>query len=113
MKIYEWKDGMTAEESKNGAYWERNMLALLLARTINGHCDSLGLGPVCGWYYDMDNNWHGWLRVISIESGGITFHVPDDFDLGDLPEITPNWNGYSTRGKWLKIMKRCRCDIDE
>jgi len=112
MKIYEWKDGMTAEESKNGAYWERNMLALFLARTMNGYCNSQRYSDICGWYYDTDNNWDGWKRVISIASGSITFHIPDDFDIGELPEIKPNWDGHTTNEKWLSIMKECGCKID-
>ena len=39
---YVWKDGMSPEEEANGAYWERNMLALRYAD---------------GWYYDTENNW--------------------------------------------------------
>jgi hypothetical protein len=41
---YEWHEGMSAEDCKNGAYWERNMLALNYAD---------------GWYYDTQNNWDG------------------------------------------------------
>jgi hypothetical protein len=41
---YEYKDGISTEECKNGAYWERNMLALRFAD---------------GWYYDSENNWDG------------------------------------------------------
>jgi hypothetical protein len=113
MKIYEWKDGMSLEESKDGAYWERNMLALLLARTINGYCESQGLtGDNCGWYYDTDNNCSGWKRVISIAAGSITFHIPDNFDVGDLPQIKPNWDGYSTKKKWLDVMENCGCNME-
>jgi hypothetical protein len=32
MDIYVYKEGMTDEEQRNGAYWERNMLVLLLAK---------------------------------------------------------------------------------
>lgn len=46
MKPYVWKDGMTPEEAKDGAYWERNMLALLLAKVMN---ESSNWGK-CGWY---------------------------------------------------------------
>jgi hypothetical protein len=113
MKIYEWKEGTSPEEAKDGAYWERNMLALLLARTINGYCESQGFIGDCGWYYDTDNNWEGWKRVISIAAGSITFHIPDDFDIGDLQHILPNWDGHSTRDKWESIMKDCGCKIDK
>lgn len=107
MKIYEWKDGMSAEESKDGAYWERNMVVLYLAHIIN-EMDYRN----SGWYYDTDNNWDGWKRVISLMDGRITFHIPDDFDTGDLPRISPNWNGHTTREKWSNIMKICGCKID-
>lgn len=100
MKIYEWKEGTTPEESKDGAYWERNMLALQLAMFMNDVAGPLiaavpGYYP-CGWYNDTDNNWEGWKRVISINNGSITFHIPDDFDVGNLPEIEPNWDGHTT-----------------
>lgn len=117
MKIYEWKDGMTAEESKDGAYWERNMLALLLSSFMNNIVREAvkEITPdyyPCGWYYDTDNNWDGWKRVISINNGTITFHIHDDFDIGFLPQIEKNWDGHTTKEKWTMIMKECGCKID-
>lgn len=112
MKIYEWKDGMSLEETKNGAYWERNMLALLLAQQINSDYETPTNIP-CGWYYDTDNNWEGWKRVISINNGTITFHIPDDFDIGNLKQIEPNWDGHTTKEKWKKVMDSCGCKVDE
>lgn len=116
MKPYVWKEGMTPEESKDGAYWERNMLALYIAKIINIHRIArfdVDLKPNCGWYYDTDNNWDGWKRVISIHDGWMTFHIPDDFDVGDLPEIKPNWDGHTTEDKWERVMKQCGCKVDE
>lgn len=98
-KTYTWHEGMSLEDTKNLAYFERNMLALYLAKTTYG-----------GWYYDTDNNWDGWKRVISIDSGRITFHIPDDFNVGSLLEIKPNWNGHSTDEKWRYVMKECGID---
>lgn len=90
MNGYEWKEGLTPEESKNGAYWERNMVALAFAD---------------GWYYDKENNWDGWKRVLSCKNGTMCFHIPDDFEVGSLPEIKPNWDGHSTRQKWDRVAK--------
>lgn len=90
MDIYEYKDGMSEKEQKDGAYWERNMIALRFAD---------------GWYYDTDNNWEGWLRVLSLDGGRMCFHIPDSFDVGNLPQIQPNWDGHTTREKWLRVMK--------
>lgn len=115
-----WHDGMSTEETKNLAYWERNMLALLLAdysnRVFHEELKNRGVPKdviaksfKSGWYYDRDNNWDGWKRVISIENGEITFHVPDNFDMGNLPEIKPNWNGLSTEDKWRLVMAVCGC----
>lgn len=89
MKINTWKPGLTPEQERDIAYWERNMLALCL-------CD--------GWYYDTDNNWEGWKRVISCAKGKLTFHIPDDFDVGDVEEIEPNWDGHTTELKWERVM---------
>lgn len=97
MKGYEYKDGMTAEDCKNGAYWERNMLALEFAD---------------GWYYDRDNNWEGWHRVLSLKNGSICFHIPDDFEVGNLPEIKPNWDGHSTKEKWNRVAENKGIKID-
>jgi hypothetical protein len=114
------------KEEKDGAYWERNMLALAFADYSNrvwsqfqnylhetgsevaGDVDN---GP-SGWYYDTDNNWEGWKRVVSVFNGKMTFHVPDDFDLGNLREIEPNWDGHSTEEKWWRSMSLCGCDIE-
>lgn len=107
MKPYVWKDGMSPEEAKDGAYWECNMLALLLAKVMN---ESSNWGK-CGWY--VHGEWEGWTRVISLNDGKITFHVPDDFDLGDLPQIEPNWDGHTTEEKWLQIMELTGCQLPE
>ena len=80
---------MSVEETKDLAYWERNVLALKYAD---------------GYYEDLDNNYPGWLRVLSLDGGKITFHIPDCFMVGDLPKIEPNWDGHSTDLKWTRIL---------
>lgn len=90
IKIKTWHKDMTTEESKDLAYWERNVLALRYAD---------------GFYYDRENNYPGWLRVLSLEHGTITFHIPDDFHIGTLPEIQPNWDGHTTEEKWRCILR--------
>ena len=97
-----WHKEMTDEESKNLAYWERNMLALLICNIKDK--DSI---VNCGWYYDIENNWDGWKRVLSISNGLITFHIPDDFNTGSLKEISPNWDGHNNEQKWTRIMQFC------
>jgi len=112
VKIYEYNEGLTLEEQRDGAYWERNMLVLYLAKFIKDLNEITGeTGESCGWYYDTDNNWEGWKRVISI-GGDITYHIPDDFDVGELPEIKPNWDGHTTKEKYQRMMCYCGCKID-
>lgn len=82
---------MNPSETCEVAYWERNMLALAYAD---------------GWYEDVANNWPGWKRVLSLDGGKITFHIPNDFDVGNLPKIEPNWDGHSTMAKWERVAKR-------
>lgn len=91
MKIKTWKPDMTTEETKDLAYWERNVLALRYAD---------------GWYEDLENNYPGWKRVLSLENGACTFHIPDSFDVGDLRQIEPNWDGHTTEQKWQHILRR-------
>lgn len=109
MKIKVWHPGMSDKETADLAYWERNTLALLYAQ---------------GWYNDdilvdtTDDNglidgdewkprYPGWRRVLSLAGGTITFHVPDDFDVGDLKQIPMNWDGHTTEEKWRRIMREC------
>lgn len=89
MKIKTWNKEMSIEQSKDLAYWERNVLALKYAD---------------GWYEDLENNYPGWRRVLSLEGGKITFHIPDDFEVGNLKQILPNWDGHTTEEKWKKIL---------
>src|SRR5690606_27047025 len=100
MKPYVWKEGMSEKEMRDGAYFERNMLALLLAKRMNDFHRYMEYDtePPCGYY--IHGEWEGWSRVISIDNGAITFHVPDDFDLGDLPLIDNNYDGHTTLEKW-------------
>lgn len=80
-------------------YWERNMLALLLANQTEGS----------GWYFDQKAIDNGKLntKVISVGYGNITFHTPNDFDMGDLTMIEPDWDGHSTAEKWENIDTMC------
>lgn len=124
MKPYTWKPEHTAEEAKDGAYWERNMLALTFANYMNDVARATLQGMVffkdmeineflpCGWYHHGDESYVGWSRVISLNEGRVTFHIPDDFDLGTLPEIESNWDGHTTEEKWLNLMELCGCKID-
>lgn len=97
MDGYVYKDGQSDKEQIDGAYWERNMLALNYAD---------------GWYNDTDNNWDGWHRVLSLENGKMTFHIPDNFDVGNLPEIKPNWDGHTTEQKWNKVADKYDIELN-
>ncbi len=73
-----------------------------------------------GWYYDdvprlshtadeivgHEPRYEGWRRVLSLQNGSITFHVPDEFDVGNLKQIPRNWDGHSTPVKWRSILER-------
>jgi hypothetical protein len=89
MKIKTWNPNMTDKETADLAYWERNVLALKYAD---------------GWYEDLENNYPGWRRVLSLENGKITFHIPDDFEVGTLRKILPNWDGHTTEEKWKRVL---------
>jgi len=85
-----WNEKMTVDETKDLAYLERNLLALRYAD---------------GWYYDTDNNWDGWKRVLSLDDGKMCFHIPDDFEVGCLIEIEANWDGHTTIEKWNRVRR--------
>lgn len=111
MKPFVWKPEMTDEETKNGAYWERNMLVLHIATLANESWKDEPKRIDCGWYKHEGEGFDGWSRVISLYNGQMTFHVPDDFDMGNLREIEPNWDGHSTEEKWLRVMEWAGCEI--
>ena len=105
MNIKTWHEGMSDKETADLAYWERNMLALRYAD---------------GWYNDdvLDGmaqqdpakvtygpRFKGWRRVLSLQGGKITFHIPDDFDVGNLLAIVPNWDGHTTEEKWRRVLR--------
>lgn len=91
MSVKTWNKDMTDKDTADLAYWERNMIALYFAE---------------GWYADHENNFPGWLRVLSLEGGKITFHIPDEFMVGNLPEIKPNWDGHTTDMKWMRVLAK-------
>ena len=88
MKSRTWHPEMTETEAKELAYYERNMVALRYAD---------------GWYYDTENDWDGWKRVLSLDGGKMTFHIPDTFNVGTLKQIEPNWDGHTTEEKWARV----------
>lgn len=107
--IKTWHEGMSDKETADLAYWERNMLALRYAE---------------GWYNDdkteytgmsitprgvepdgfLAPRFPGWRRVLTLDSGAVTFHIPDDFLVGDLPEVERNWDGHTTQEKWERVL---------
>lgn len=110
--VVQLEQSVADQEAKNFAYWERNMLALLLANQLNdtnvAKEQRLYQGrSYCGWYEHQGEGFEGWSRVVSLNNGNITFHVPDDFDLGNLEQIEPNWNGHTTEQKWHHIKVIC------
>lgn len=111
MKPFVYKEGMTLEEQVNGAYWERNMLAVLIANLSNAYAVAMSDKEDSGWY--VHGEWEGWSRVISIANGEFTFHIPDNFDVGKyLPQIEPNWDGHTTEEKWIKVMEVCGMETE-
>lgn len=110
--VVQLEQSVADQEAKNLAYWERNMLALLLANQLNdtkvAKEQRLYQGrSYCGWYEHQGEGFEGWSRVVSLNNGSVSFHVPDSFDLGDLPEIQPNWDGHTTEEKWNRIKAIC------
>ncbi len=101
------------EEQKNTAYYERNMLVLLLAiqQQKNDEADALinkqdYVNHRSGWYYDTEM-WDGFTRVISLYNGTLGYHIPDDFDIGNLKEIEPSWDGHTTSMKYDRLAEMC------
>lgn len=108
MKIRTWSPDMTDKETADLGYWERNVLALHFAEgwynddTVTGY---IGRGnPHYDRLQTTEPRYPGWRRVLSLAGGTITFHVPDDFDVGTLPRIEPNWDGHTTEEKWRRVL---------
>lgn len=96
MTIKTWNPSMTDAETKDLAYWERNMLAL---RYADGwYNDDIGDGEL-----PYQPRYPGWRRVLSLDGGKMTFHIPDEFDVGLLAKIKPNWDGHTTEQKWRRV----------
>lgn len=104
VSINSWNPEMTDKEAKDLAYWERNVLALKYADgwynddVKEGGDDSFTL------VHTLKPRFDGWRRVLSLDGGKITFHIPDDFDVGNLPQIARNWDGHTTEEKWRRIL---------
>lgn len=119
MKIKTWNPEMTDAESKDLAYWERNMLALKFAdgwynddvrksEIMKDFMDKQPEGQILSGIFQTDwslivPRFEGWRRVLTLDGGAITFHIPDEFEVGNLPEIPRNWDGHSTEEKWQRI----------
>lgn len=108
---------MSVEETKDLAYWERNVLALHYAEGWYNDDEAVDppqtvklYAPDTGEFHehviDKMPRYPGWRRVLSLEGGQITFHIPDEFDVGTLPQIEPNWDGHTTEEKWRRILAR-------
>lgn len=104
-------------DQRNGEiYNERNLLAAYLVHVMNmfDNYRFMGAPPKgqkSGWYLD-DKGDENYQRVISINGGAITFHVPKEFDLGNMPEIANNWDGHTTEAKWNLIQRYCGMKVE-
>lgn len=122
MKIQTWHEGMSDKETADLAYWERNMLALLFAdgwynddiEDIAVSVDKDGSSITSyGLYSHFKPRFEGWRRVLSLSKGAITFHIPDDFDVGKLRKIQPNWDGHTTEQKWRRVAATCGVKLED
>lgn len=113
MKIRTWHMDMTDKETADLAYWERNVLAL---RYADGwYNDDVAVPasdpdgpPINGLFFGehvLRPRFKNWRRVLTLDGGKVTFHIPDDFEVGDLPEVTPNWDGHTTEEKWKRVLE--------
>lgn len=105
---------LTMREQRDVGYWERNMLALVLAD--GWYFDDID--SPAGTYTDPDRTvkvprYHGWRRVLSLFGGRACFHIPDDFEVGPLSRIEPNWNGHTTPEKWHWIAAELGIELEE
>ena len=50
--------------------------------------------------------WDGFTRVISLNNGTLGYHIPDDFDIGNLKEIEPR-DGHTTSMKYDRLAEMC------
>lgn len=121
MRIKTWSPEMTDKETADLAYWERNVLALHYAHGwYNDDVEVPGSDPegmeLDGLYFGPTTfrpRFAGWRRVLSLAAGKTTFHIPDDFEVGDLPQIKANWDGHTTEEKWARILKRRGIEVGE
>lgn len=103
MSIKVWEPGMSDKETAVIAYYERNMLALMMAEGwYNDYIQTGEIEPHTNEPY-VKPRYAGWRRVLSLYGGAFTFHVPDDFDVMNLPQIRCNWDGHSTQEKWTRV----------
>jgi hypothetical protein len=109
MEIKTWHPEMTLEETKDLGYFERNALALHYAdgwyNDLVHVSQTVHEGEVPDFKAALVPRYLGWTRVLTLDGGKITFHIPDDFDVGDLPLVAPNWDGHTTEEKWRRILE--------
>jgi hypothetical protein len=104
VKVKTWRPDMTDKETADLAYWERNVLALHFAEGWYNDDVPVNLTPDV---HETEPRFAGWRRVLSLQSGSITFHIPDDFDVGTLAEIERDWDGHTTEQKWERMLNGC------
>lgn len=120
MQGYIYNAKAPAKDKVKAVYWERNMLALQYAMRVNMILQAFFAamrvtfpeGCLCGWYYDDDNKVKGYSRVISLDAGELTFRIPDDFDIGNLPEIKKNSSNYAAKEMWNEVAKLASIEIN-
>lgn len=92
------------EQAKNAAYFDRNLLALVLIRLALQH------GFNAGRRTDPEGE-PGWQTVLLVElpTGQVSWHVPDDFfgplcSIAELPEFSGEWDGHTTAEKQARMI---------
>lgn len=100
--------------------WERNMMALQYALRVNSILSGMFAAMhvpcpkecLCGWYDAGECGTDHFSRILSLDGGEITFLIPDDFNVGNLPEIEPNGQNRTDFDQWNQIAENAGFKID-
>lgn len=87
---------------KNGAYFERNQCATLIARMalMNGWRAGVTRTNIEGW----DPEWHGCV-YIDLPTGQVSWHFHDSqaYLFDGLPDYAGTWDGHDTSEKYRRV----------
>ena len=100
------KKEKNTSDSKQEAYYDRNLAVMALAKLAEKQGYSIGIS-----YDPNEPDWP--VLMIDLPTGQVGWHLPKDELVGNWPSYTKEWDGHSLEEKRNRMTKFINIEIEK